>query len=85
LLGFDRLNGAVIALQEDAFSIGSFYQGQPAPIRAQARIGLDKIKFGKAEETRQIGDFRVRELHLPRPPATGRAALAFIKNRHAPV
>ena len=28
-------------------------------------------------------DFRVRQAHLARPAAAGRATLTFIKNRHA--
>ncbi len=83
LLWFDRLDGAVVALQKNAATIRFFLQGQSAAIPAQPRELLDEIRFSDALKDGEPGDLFILQFNLPRPAAAGRAALTFIKNRHA--
>ena len=82
LLRLDGLHGTVIAVQKNAAAVGLFLQGQSATIPAQPRELLDEIGFAQAPERGESGDFRLRQTHLSRPAAAGRATLAFVKNRH---
>ena len=83
LLRLDGLHRAIAAFQKNATASRFFLQGQSAAIPAQPRELLDEIGFAHALERGEAGDFRVRQTHLPRPLAAGRAALAFKENRHA--
>ena len=82
LLRLDGLHGAVVAVQKNAPAVRFFLQSQPAAIPAQPRELLDEIRFAQAFERGEPGDFRIRQTHLPRPTAAGRAALTLIENRH---
>ena len=82
LLRLHGLNGAIVAFQKNAAAIRLFQQRQPTTIPAQPRELLDELGFAQALERGEPGDFRIRQTHLPRPAATGRATLTFIKNRH---
>jgi hypothetical protein len=44
---------------------------------------LDEFVFADALEHGKPGDFRIRQTHLSRPAATGRATLTFEENGHA--
>jgi hypothetical protein len=82
LFWFDGLHRAISALQKNALAVGFVLKGESAPVVSQAGEGLDESKFAHAFECREARDFRVRQPNLPRPPATGRATLAFVKYRH---
>ena len=83
LLRLHRLHRAIFAFQKNARAVRLFLQGQPAAIPAQPGEPLDEIRFAQAVERGEARDFRVRQTHLARPAAAGRATLALIKNRHA--
>jgi len=83
LLRLDGLHGAVFAVEKNAFAVWFFLQGQPAPVLPETGEILDEFVFADALERGEPRDFFIRQTHLPRPAAAGRAALAFIKNRHA--
>jgi hypothetical protein len=83
LLWFHRLHNAVLSVQKHTLVIGFFLQNQPPPVVPQARKLLNKIMLVHLHEDGETYDFVVRQAHLPRPPAAGGAALAFVKNRHA--
>lgn len=83
LLRLDGLNRAIAVLEEDALAVWFFNQGQPPAIGPQSGVGLDKCKLVQALETGHARDLVRADLHLPGPPATGGAALAFQDNRHA--
>ena len=82
LLRLDGLHGAIIAFQKNAAAIRLFLQGQSAAIPSQPRELLDEIGLAHTLERSEPGDLHVRQTHLSRPAAAGRATLTFIKNRH---
>jgi hypothetical protein len=83
LLWFYGLHGAMLALEEDTFTVGLVHQGESAPVAAQPRELLDELAFAQATEGGEAGDFSLRERHLSRPAAAGGATLAFMKDWHA--
>ena len=82
LLRLDGLHGAVIAVQKNATAVLLFLQGQSATIPAQSRELLDEVSLAHTLKRGEPRDFLIRQAHLTRPAAAGRATLAFIKNRH---
>ncbi len=84
LLGFDRLDGAIVAVQKNAFVVGLVLQGQAGAIASQPRESLNEFILAQALESGQPRDFTFLQPDLSRPAAAGRATLAFQKNRHAP-
>jgi hypothetical protein len=82
LLRLDRLHGAIFAVEKNALTILFFLQGKSATIPAQPRKLLDEIIFADTFKRGEPRDFFVPQTHLPRPAATGRATLAFVKNWH---
>ena len=83
LLRLDGLHGAVIAVQKNATAVLLFLQGQSATIPAQPSELLDEVSLVHALECGEPRGFLIRQAHLTRPAAAGRATLAFVKNRHA--
>lgn len=83
LLGLDRLNRTIAAFEKHALAVWLLHERQSPAIGPQAGEPLDKIELGQLLELGEAGDFRIAHAHLARPAATGRAALAFVKNRHA--
>ena len=83
LLWFDRLHGAVFAVEENAFSIRLVRKGKSPPILGQPGELLDKFWLCHSLAGRQPGDFRLGQTHLPRPATAGRATLTLQKNWHA--
>ena len=82
LLRLDGLHGAVIGVQKNATAVRLFLQGQTATIPAQPSELLDEVGLAHAIERGEPRNFLIRQAHLTRPAAAGRATLAFIKNRH---
>jgi len=82
LLGLRRLDGAIVAVEEDAFVVGLFDERQPAAVPRKAGELLDEIRLAEFFEGGNPGDFFRGQPHLSRPSATGRATLAFEKDRH---
>ena len=82
LLRLDRLDSAIDSFQKNASAIRFFLQGQPAPVPAQPGELLDELVFAAPFERSQPGDFGVRQPHLSRPAAAGRATLTLQKSRH---
>ncbi len=83
LLRLDGLHGAIVAVQKNAAAVRLFLQRETAAIPTQPRKLLDELGFVQTLERGEPRDFRLRQTHLARPAAAGRAALTFIKNRHA--
>ena len=83
LLRLHRLDGAIIAVQENAFMIVFLEQGQAAAVPGQARELPDEIVGSHVFERCDAGDFVRRQPHLPRPATTGGATLAFEEDGHA--
>jgi hypothetical protein len=82
LLGLDRLDGTVIALEENALAVRFIHQGQPASIVGQSCESLDELLLGLPFESGQSCDLTFCQAYLAGPPAAGGATLAFIKYRH---
>ena len=59
LLGFDRLDAAIVALQKNAFMVGLVQQGQAGAITSQPRESLNEFIFAEAFESGQPRDFAV--------------------------
>ena len=78
LLGFDRLDPAVLPVQEDAGTVRLIDQGQAAPVGAQAGVLLDKNIFLQPEVTGDGGDLFFGNLHVPRPAAAVGTAFAKV-------
>jgi hypothetical protein len=83
LPGLDRLHGTIVAFEQNALAVWFFHQGKPVAIRSQTGEPLDKIKLAHLLERGEACNFLIAQPHLARPAATGRAASAFVKNRHA--
>jgi len=83
LLWLHRLDRAVVADEEFAFAVRLFQQRKSLPIRAQPRVPGNEVSFAEAEMRGDAGNLCLRQAHLPRPPATRRATLTFIEDRHA--
>ena len=83
LLRLDGLHGAVFAVEKNTLAIRFLLQGQPATVLPETGETLDEFIFADALERGEPRDFLIRQTHLPRPAAAGRATLAFVKNRHA--
>lgn len=82
LLWLHRLNRAFRAIEEDAFAVHFLNERQALPVLPDPGIGLDKPLFRHPFKLSHLADFVVGDLDLSGPPTTGRAALAFIKDRH---
>lgn len=83
LLRLHRLHGTIIAIQKNALAIWFFLQRQSAPVRTQTHVPLNEFVFAQLKKRREPGDFFICQANLSRPATTRRAALTFIKNRHA--
>ena len=82
LEGLDWLYSAIVSVEENAFPIRLIFQGEAAAIAGEPGEALNELMLRKSFELRNARDFRIREAHLPGPPAAGGAALAFVENRH---
>jgi hypothetical protein len=82
LLRLHRLDGAVVAHEEDACAAGFFLQGQSAPIVCESREPLDEVVLAQLLERGQARDFVIGQPDLTRPAAAGRATLAIVENGH---
>jgi hypothetical protein len=82
LLRLDVLNGAIVAFQKNAAAVRFFLQRQSAAIPSHPGELLDEIGFADALDCGEPGNFFIRQTHLSRPAAAGRATLTLIKNRH---
>jgi hypothetical protein len=85
LLWLDRLDAAILAIEEDAFAIGFVEQREAAAVGGQAGELLDEICFRHLKVTGETRDLGGLQPDLSRPAATGRAALAFMKDGHGGV
>jgi len=82
LLRLDRLNRAIVSLEENASAVRLFSQNQTTAIRTQAHEALNELVLGKAlvhGQTRQLG---FGHPHLSGPTAASGATPAFVKDRH---
>ena len=82
LLGFYWLNAAIASVQESAFTVGFFLQGQALSIVPQARVLLDEVMLCHAQKIGYGGNFHFLQPNLSRPPTAGGATLAFVVSRH---
>jgi len=78
----DRLDRAIDPFQEDAFAIGFLREREPLPVLPQTRELRNERALTHALERRHPADFGIGNSHLTWPPATSRAPLAFVKDRH---
>ena len=76
--GLHGLHGAIAAREENALAIRLFNQGQAVALFPQPGVALDEIVFVHPEELRDRGDLSRPDLHLSRPAAAVRAALALV-------
>ena len=67
LLGFDGLNVALLAFEENAGSVGLIDQGEAASVGAKAGVGSDKLGFLDFKEGGDGGDLLFRDFYVPRP------------------
>ena len=78
LVRLDGLDGAVIALQEDAGAAHGIGQGETVAIRAEAGVALDEVPFAHIKESRDRRNIGVTEVDETRPAAAIGTALALI-------
>ena len=83
LLRLYRLHGAVLAFEKNASAVGLLPEREAAAVGAQLGKLLNELVLAHTLEHRKPRDLGVVQQHLPRPAATGRAALTFEENRHA--
>jgi hypothetical protein len=82
LLRFHWLNRTIVSIQEHAFTVGLFFEGQPTPIPGQPRKPLDELNLAHSLEGCEAGHFTVIQPHLAGPTAASRATLAGIEYWH---
>ncbi len=82
LLWFDGLDGAIVSFQEKTGPILLIDQGQPASIRAQARVVANEEILIHLEMGCNSGDFLRAHADKSGPAAAGRTALTEIGRRH---
>ena len=82
LLRLDFLHDAISPIEKSAFAVWVFVKGETAPIGSESRIVLDEIEFAQTEVFGHATDLLIADTHLPRPATAGRAAVAFVKDRH---
>lgn len=82
LLRLDGLDGAAFAFQKNTRAVWLLHEREALPINAQPGELLDEIGFAQAFERREPRDLCFGQTHLPRPPTTGRATLAFEEDGH---
>ena len=82
LLGLRVLNGTIFAVQKNALMIGFFHQRQALAIMPQPGETLDEVSFTHPLEGCEPRNFLIGQADLSRPPAAGRATLAFEENGH---
>ena len=78
LLGFDGLNTALLAFEEDAGPVGLIDQGEAAAVGAKAGVGSDEFGFLHFQEGGNGGDLFFRDFYVPWPATAVGAALAKI-------
>ena len=83
LLWFDRLHRAIIAFEENAFTVRLVFQDKSLSIVAKLKELLHEVELAELFERSEAGNLFITQAHLPGPSTTGRATLAFVKNRHA--
>ncbi len=76
LLGFDGLNAALLAFEEDAGSVGLIDQGEAASVGAKAGVGSDKLGFLDFQKRGDGGDLLFRDFYVPRPATAVGASFA---------
>ena len=82
LLRLHGLNRAIVADEKHTRATGLFLQSQPTPVMGQPGEALNEVAFAQFVERGQSRDFFASQLHLTRPAAAGRAALAIVKDGH---
>ena len=81
LLGFDGLNAALLAFEEDAGSIGLIDQGEATAVGAKAGMGSDKLGFLHFQKRGDGSDLLFRDFYVSWPAATVGAPFAEIFGR----
>jgi hypothetical protein len=82
LLRFSRLQTTVPSLEPSAGAVRLIQQGQTRALGIQSGVFLDKFRLRHFQIRRDTRHVTVREEHVPRPAATGRAALTLIISLH---
>lgn len=70
-----RLQAAVNPVQPHTRAVRFLQQRQPGTMLVQLRVVPDKISFTEPQKRSNLRNFSLRQLHVPRPPTTGGAAL----------
>ena len=81
LLGFDGLNTALLAFEEDAGPVGLIDQGEATAVGAKAGMGSDKLGFLHFQKRGDGGDLLFRDFYVPWPAAAVGAPFAEIFGR----
>jgi hypothetical protein len=82
LLGFHRVNRAIISIEENTFTIRLILEGKALAVGGKAGEFLDESGFVHLKMRGEGGDFRRIQADLSRPAAASGTAIAFVKNRH---
>ncbi len=78
LLGFDRLDPAVLPVEKDAGAVRLVDEGKATAVGAEPGVALDKVILLKAQMVRDGRDFCCRDFHVARPAAAVGTALAKV-------
>jgi hypothetical protein len=78
LLGFDGLNAALLAFEEDAGTVGLIDQGEAAAVGAKAGVCSDELGFLDFKEGGNGGDLLFRDFYVPWPATAVGAPFAKI-------
>src|SRR6185503_1417732 len=82
LLRLHRLNGAIVAVEKDAFAAGFLFERQAAAIFSETGEALNKLNFAHTFERRHPRNLSVHQPDFPRPSAAGGATLTFVEDGH---
>ena len=78
LLRFDRLDFAILTVEEDAGTVGLINQGEAAAVGAKAGVGSDELGFLHFQKRGDGGDLFFSDFYVSWPAAAVGAALAKI-------
>jgi hypothetical protein len=83
LLRLHWLNRTIVSVQKNAFTVRLFLQRQSTSILTQPGVFLNELVHAQSFKRCQSRDLALNEADLSRPPATRRASLTFVKDRHS--
>ncbi len=78
LLGFHRLDPAVLPVEKDAGAVRLVDEGKATAVGAESGVALDEVILPQPQVAGDEGDLLLRDFHVARPAAAVGTALAKV-------